>query len=83
MLVWDRTGWIIVYKRLERGTFTLATEPVAGARHVEIDAGELGLILEGLDLRGAHRQARWRRRRPGRPTAAGLHVTRPQTDAIV
>ena len=61
MLVWDRTGWIIVYKRLERGTFTLTTEPAAGARHVEIDAGELGLILEGLDLRDAHRQARWRR----------------------
>ena len=61
VLVWDRTGWIIVYKRLERGTFTLATAPAAGARHVEIDAGELGLILEGLDLRDAHRQARWRR----------------------
>ena len=61
VLVWDRTGWIIVYKRLERGTFTLATEPTAGARHVEIDAGELGLILEGLDLRDAHRRARWRR----------------------
>jgi transposase len=61
LLVWDRTGWIIVYKRLERGTFTLATKPTAGARHVEIDAGELGLILEGLDLRGAHRQMRWRR----------------------
>ena len=61
VLVWDRTGWIIVYKRLEQGTFRLATEPAAGARHVEIDAGELGLILEGLDLRGAQRQPRWRR----------------------
>ena len=61
VLVWDRTGWIIVYKRLERGTFTLRTAPAAGARHVEIDAGELGLILEGLDLRDAHRQPRWRR----------------------
>ena len=67
LLVWDRTGWIIVYKRLERGTFTLGTEPAAGARHVEIDAGELGLILEGLDLRGAHRQPRWWRR----PTPVG------------
>lgn len=69
VLVWDRTGWIILYKRLERGTFRLATEPAIGARHVEIDAGELGLILEGLDLRGAHRQPRWRRL----PTPPGGH----------
>jgi len=26
-----------------------------------VDAGELGLMLEGLDLRGAHRRPRWYR----------------------
>jgi hypothetical protein len=26
-----------------------------------MDAGELGLMLEGLDLRNARRQVRWRR----------------------
>jgi hypothetical protein len=30
-------------------------------RHVEVDAGELGLLMEGLDLRGAARRERWRR----------------------
>jgi transposase len=61
LLVWDRTGYLLLYKRLERGTFHLATEPVAGERHVEVDAGELGLVMEGLDLRGAVRRERWRR----------------------
>jgi transposase len=61
LLVWDRTGYLILYKRLARGTFALRTEPRIGERHVEIDAGELGLMLEGLDLRGAHRRLRWYR----------------------
>jgi hypothetical protein len=38
-----------------------ATQPAAGQRHVELDAGELGLMLEGVDLRGAARRVRWRR----------------------
>lgn len=61
LLVWDRTGYVIVYKRLERGTFTLATTPAPGQRHVEMDAGELTLLLEGVDLRGAIHRTRWRR----------------------
>lgn len=61
LLVWDRTGWVVLYKRLERGTFRLPMEPEPGRRHVEVDAGELGLMLEGLDLRGAQRRVRWYR----------------------
>jgi len=68
VLVWDRTGWLVLYKRLERGTFQLPSKPEAGQRHVELDAGELGLMLEGLDLRGARRRARWYR------TPWGEHV---------
>ena len=77
LLVWDRTGFLQVYKRLERGTFTLSTEPRIGQRHVEMDAGELGLMLEGLDLRGARRRKRWYRR-PNAAAVAGegaLHRT--------
>jgi transposase len=50
-------GYCLFYKRLERGTFRL---PSGGAGHLEIDAGDLGLILEGLDLAGARRRPRWR-----------------------
>lgn len=61
LLVWDRTGYLLLYKRLERGTFHLPAPPQAGQRHVELDAGDLGLMFEGVDLRGARRRERWRR----------------------
>jgi transposase len=61
LLLWDRTGYLLLYKRLERGTFALATQPKRGQRHVELDAGELSLLLEGFDLRGARRRTRWYR----------------------
>jgi transposase len=70
LLVWDRTGYVLLYKRLERGTFRLAAPPVLGQRHVEMDAGELGLMLEGLDLREAVRRKRWRRMPHGPAGAA-------------
>ena len=61
VLLWDRTGYLVLYKRLERGTFALPTEPTPGRGQVEVDAAELGLMLEGLDLRGARRRPRWYR----------------------
>jgi transposase len=69
LLLWDRTGYLILYKRLERGTFALVTTPAPGRRHIEVDAGELGLLLEGVDLRGARRRPRWRRLPGGDPAA--------------
>ena len=68
ILLWDRTGFLLLYKRLERGTFTIASSPGAGKRHVEVDAGELTLLLEGLDLRNARRKKRWYRDPHGRAT---------------
>jgi len=62
ILIWDRSGYLLIYKRLERGTFEIPTAPKPGARHVELDSAELGLMLEGLDLRGARRRKRWYRR---------------------
>ena len=67
LLVWDRTGYLLLYKRLERGTFHVTTQPAVGQRHIELDAGELGLLLEGVDLRGARRRPRWYRRAGGGP----------------
>jgi transposase len=55
-------GYCLFYKRLERGTFRL---PSGESARVEIDAGDLGMILEGIDLSTARRQPRWR------PAASG------------
>ena len=60
LLVWDRTGFVLIYKRLEQGTFRIPVAPAPGQRHVELDSGDLGLMLEGIDLRGARRLRRWR-----------------------
>jgi len=62
ILAWDRTGYLLLYKRLEKGTFRLPVVPKSGERHVEVDSGELTLMLEGFDLRNARRQKRWYRR---------------------
>lgn len=58
LLLWDRSG---IYKRLERGTFEVPFSPAPGQRHVEVDGAGLGLMLEGIDLRGARRRKRWYR----------------------
>lgn len=59
ILYWDRSGWVIFYKRLERGTFKLPAQPQLGQRSIELDAAELSLLLEGIDLAGARRRERW------------------------
>ena len=59
VLVWEPSGYLMLYKQLERGCFHLPTTPPLGARHVEIEATELGLMMEGIDLKGARRRARW------------------------
>lgn len=46
-LLWDRTGWVIVYKRLENGVFRF---PVVGGAGVEVDAAQLRLLLDGIPL---------------------------------
>jgi transposase len=59
ILLWQPSGYLLLYKRLERGRFRIAREPAAGKRHVEIEASELTLMIEGIDLRGARRRKRW------------------------
>ena len=59
ILVWERSGYLLLYKRLERGRFHLPQAAVVGQRHVEMEASELTLMMEGIDLRGAQRRRRW------------------------
>jgi len=59
LLVWTRGGFMILHKRLERGTFAFATRVTAETRSVELDAHELGMVLEGVDVSRARLQPRW------------------------
>lgn len=58
VLTWDRGGFVLWYKRLERGRFRL---PVLtpGRTTVELDAGELSMLLDGVDLKRVRRPAVW------------------------
>lgn len=69
ILMWDRHGWAILYKRLEVGTFTLP-QPEADADRIEVEAAELALMLEGIDLTGAKRRKRWQPRKGQEETFA-------------
>jgi transposase len=59
ILWYDRGGFAMYCKRLERGTFRFPKSIEKGCARVAIDAGELSLILEGIDLRGAMWRDRW------------------------
>lgn len=70
VLYWDRAGFCLVYKRLEKGTFRFPVAAVIPAQPTsttsraepgtfEIDGGELALIIEGIDLDNAHRRKRF------------------------
>ena len=63
IVYWDRDGIAMWTKRIERGRFCVsaASEVQEAARGIE--AAELGLILEGIDLRGARRRPRWQPKR--------------------
>lgn len=59
ILLWQSSGYLLVFKRLERGKFHLPRAPRRGERHVEMESTELTLMMEGIDLRGAQRRERW------------------------
>lgn len=58
VLVWDRNGLVIYYKRLEKGNFELP-QSESGQCGVEIRWEVLVLILEGISLRSVVRRKRF------------------------
>jgi transposase len=66
VLFWDRTGFCLFYKRLEKGVFRLPVVPV-DATAIELASADLALILEGIDIDAAVRRRRYRPPSP-RPT---------------
>lgn len=59
ILLWERSGYLLLYKRLEHGRFRLPRTPELGKRHIEVEGADLALMMEGIDLRGAVRRKRW------------------------
>lgn len=60
ILMWDRDGLLLVYKRLEEGQFRFpAVAP--GAQSVQVTTQELSLLLWGIDPSSVRRQKRYTR----------------------
>jgi transposase len=55
-LLWDGSGYLLLYKRLEHGRFQFFDRAPGKAGAYELRASELTLLLEGIDLRGARRR---------------------------
>jgi transposase len=62
ILAWDHGGFVLYYKRLERGRFQLP-EIAPDAEEVQLDATQLAMLLDGIDLQRVKRPARWEPRR--------------------
>lgn len=69
IVYWDRNGFAMWTKRLERGRFRPSFSEDGRLSANAIEAAELGLIVEGIELQGARRRPRWEPRAT-RPTPA-------------
>jgi transposase len=58
VLTWEPGGFTLYYKRLEQGRFKLPPIP-EGALGVSLDATQLALLLDGMDLARVQRPAKW------------------------
>jgi transposase len=65
ILVWDRDGFLLWYKRLETGVFKLPRGE-EGKRSLELRASELAMVLDGIDMTKLKRVPRYERARPAR-----------------
>jgi transposase len=60
ILVWDRDGFVLWYKRLEAGVFKLP-RIAPGVGSVELRASELAMALDGIDVSKLKRVPRYER----------------------
>jgi transposase len=53
ILLWDRSGFWVLYKRLEKGTFAW---PNGATDRTMLSLEDLALLLEGIELSGVRRR---------------------------
>jgi len=69
VVYWDRNGFAMWTKHLQKGRFRPSFSPGQKLGSVAIEAAELALIVEGIELAGARRRPRWQ------PQAATLSTS--------
>ena len=63
ILLWEKDGYVLWYKRLEEGTFKLP-RIAPPQKSVPLRPSELAMILDGIDLSSVKRVKRYRRDNP-------------------
>jgi transposase len=62
ILAWSRGGFVLWYKRLEKGRFRMP--PVdADKKTMTLDAGQLAMLLDGIDFSRVKRTKVWEPKR--------------------
>jgi len=61
VLWFDRGGFWLLARRLERGTFAWPKAASATPKRIELRASELAVLLDGIDLSGSRRRAWYER----------------------
>jgi transposase len=59
ILTWERGGFVLWYRRLERGQFARLPRLLEAADAVELDAAQLAMLLDGVDFSRVQRGRRW------------------------
>lgn len=65
LLVWDRSGFVLYYKRLEEGTFEIPASPADGP----LTWQQLVLMLEGVSMQSVRYRKRYSGPSPGKRAA--------------
>jgi transposase len=58
ILTWDTGGFVVFYKRLEKGRFQMP-KVTAGQTTMRLDSAQLTLLLEGIDFSKLKRPKLW------------------------
>jgi transposase len=58
VLFFSAGGFVVYYKRLERGRFSMPRVP-EGASQIVLEPGSLAMLLDGIDLRAVRRTTMW------------------------
>ena len=72
LLLWDSDGFLIVYKRLEKGTYRFPAPSDVDATSVAVNATDLIMLLDGVDLQSVKRRPRYVRDPASLAVSSGL-----------
>lgn len=70
ILAWDGGGFLLLYKRLERGRFRMP-QVARDATCVQLDSTQLAMLLDGIDVSQVRRPPRWQPPEQPRQAASG------------